>query len=265
MKISIADIIISFELEYEEFRKKLKEVLAKFIVKSDRVDLKIKLNKVETYKLIDGNWDYFDISLNNSKELKISKWDINGKLNKDKTQGEFDIHKDIINFYPLIKFIILNISSKFNTILLHSSSMVNKDYALVASGVSGSGKSTFAKKLEEEGFIILHDEITLIRKINSSFYIYPTPFDYNPKHIVNFSQARKLKTIFFLKRKEEKYIKNISLKKFYKEILKVILAYEINRVKDYNKNLDIVNELYKAVKVKELSFDINKTLVDKIL
>jgi hypothetical protein len=144
--------------------------------------------------------------------------------------------------------------------------MVNNEFGIIGSGVSGSGKSTFAKKLELEGFTILHDEITLIRKINSRFYIYPTPFNYNPKHIVNFSPAKELKYLFFLKQEQNYYTKDINLKDFNKKILKVIFSNTKLRIKYFDIILDLINAIYfsKIIK-KEISFNLSESLINHIL
>ena len=263
-KVSIADIIISFEIDYLPFNNKMKEILKKFITESSEYDIQVKLNKVDNYEIINDRWDYSITSIKNNI-MKIKKWDIYGKIDFIKNTASFKVHKDSDNFFLILKTILLNFLPKFNGLLLHSSSVAISNYGIIGSGISGSGKSTFAKKLESEGCTIIHDEITLIRKINNKFNIYSTPFNYNPKHIVNYLPEKELKKIFFLKRKSNYYSGNIDKKNFYKEILKLIFGYNQTNKYTYNLILNILNELYDNITIKELSFNLNDSLMDKIL
>ncbi len=263
-QVSIANIIISFEIDYQLFNNKMKQILKDFIIENSEYDIFVKLIKIDDYELINGKWDYFITNINDDIMI-IKKWDIHGEINYIENTANFLIHKDSNNFFLIIKTILLNFLPKFNALLLHSSSIINDNYGIVGSGISGSGKSTFAKKLKSEGCTILHDEITLIRKLNEKFYIYPTPFNYNPKHIVNFLPKKELKKIFILKRKSNYYLKNIDKKKFYQEILKLIFGYNNTDKYTYNLILNILNQIYNNVTVDELSFNLNEPLKDIIL
>jgi len=265
IKISIAEIIISFEFSYRPFEKEFKKILKKFIVKTDKSDINIKLIRTKSYKIINNDISYFKKDIINDEIATLLKWDINGELNLNLNTGIFHVYRKKPDFLTILKFILLNFIPQFNALLLHSSSIaINNNFAVVGSGISGSGKSTFAKKLESEGGIIIHDEITLVRKVNNSFYVYPTPFNYNPKHIVNFLEPQKLKSIFFLKQSKDKYIKDISLKNFYKEIFKVIFSNKKMKTKNYELVINIIEDLYNDVKIKELSFDLSKKIIETL-
>lgn len=264
IKISIADIIISFDFNYQPFKTKIKKILDKFIVKSDKIDISIQLNKVNKYKIYNNDMGFVKTDIIDNRLVTLLKWDINGSLDTYNNNGTFNIYKDSTDLLYLLKFILTNFLHKYNALLLHSSSIINEDFGLVGSGVSGSGKTTFAKKLETEGFTILHDEVTLVRNIDSFSYIYPSPFNYNPKHIVSFSAPKKLKSLFILKKNKENYSKKITLKNFYKEIYKVILSNKINQIDFYDNIFEIVNKLYENVEIKELSFNLNENLIEKL-
>ena len=264
IKISIAEIIISFQFDYQPFEAELIRIFSKFIVKTQKSDVDINLKMLEEYKSIDGKYDYLITDIKNNTAT-IKKWDINGELNIKTNKGVFEINNEFITFFPLVKFIFLNIFPQYNAFLLHSSTVINNEFGIVASGVSGAGKTTFAKKLEKENFIILHDEITLIRKINNSFNVFPNPFTQNKKHFVNFSSLKPLKYIFILEQNKEFFNKNISLKLFIKEMLKLILSYDKIKNENYNLILDFITDLYNEITVRKLSFDLNSKLSDKIL
>jgi len=84
IKISIAEIIISFEFDYLPFEKKINDILENFIVETDKVDIDIKLNKTESYSLVNERWDYFITNIKDNNIAIIKKWDINGELNINK-------------------------------------------------------------------------------------------------------------------------------------------------------------------------------------
>ncbi len=268
IKISIANIIISFCFDDEKFLHIIQKDFKNFILKTQKEDISVKLVKVSDYEMIDGKWNYFFVTKQEQKYF-IKKWDINGYL-EDKN-GYFEIHEDVLNFHQLLKF-ILNISlPNYEGLMLHASTSVNSFGAIIAAGISGSGKSTFAKKLKKETamfednekYEIIHDEITILRKEGSCFWAYPSPFNHNPKHIVNYSEPKKVKYLLFLKRNDEKTSK-ISKLRYYKEIFKVIFSYDTNSLSQYEHFFNNIEKLYLSTNIMIFNYSLDDCLVEKI-
>jgi len=82
-------------------------------------------------------------------------------------------------------------------LLIHASSTIYKGKAYLFSGQSGAGKSTLISNFPKKN--VLSDDITIIRKINGTFYVYSSPFDY--KKFPFISQRKvPLAGIFFLQK-----------------------------------------------------------------
>lgn len=56
---------------------------------------------------------------------------------------------------------------------IHGSAVSSDKGAIIIAGNSGVGKSTLAAGLEMEGYKILTDDISVIKRINGKFYVYP--------------------------------------------------------------------------------------------
>lgn len=61
-------------------------------------------------------------------------------------------------------------------VALHACAFVYNNGAYVFVGSSGAGKSTMARRALDEGFLILSDEVVVLRDIGVDRFVYSTPF-----------------------------------------------------------------------------------------
>ncbi len=88
----------------------------------------------------------------------------------------------------------------FNILFLHACAFVYQGKACIFSGPSGAGKTTIMKQANKN--TVLAEDSTIIKKRNSHFYVYPSPFD----RITRFYQAPKpvkIGTIFFIRQMDD--------------------------------------------------------------
>ena len=89
---------------------------------------------------------------------------------------------------------------------MHGSSFYidDVDNGFMICATSGVGKSTHSRLLKEylkERFVYINDDKPFIKKEDTHFYIYGSP--YNGKENLSNNVKSKLKTIFILKRSKE--------------------------------------------------------------
>lgn len=116
----------------------------------------------------------------------------------------------LINFLRLLLKVILD--SKKDGIMLHASSVEYEDSGYVFIGHSGSGKSTIARMLGKEK--ILSDDITVIKRENDSYKIFPNPW-WNPGEDIDISEPYKpahLKVLFFITKSKKTSLRRLSYK-----------------------------------------------------
>ena len=111
--------------------------------------------------------------------------------------------------YPLDEILMVHLLSFDRGVLLHACGIEYNDGGIVFVGVSGSGKSTIAnlyKKIKEVN--ILSDDRIIVRRQNTSFYIYGTPWHGDSG--VCSQRKTPLKAIFFLKHSPQNFCRRLS-------------------------------------------------------
>ncbi len=143
-----------------------------------------------------------------------------------------------------------------NGIMLHSSAVCYDNFAYLFSAPSGTGKSTHTSLWLKAfpGARILNDDKPAI-VINSAGDIraYGTPF--SGKTDLNFNEDFAIKSICFLKRSPDNWIKNINSQKAISEILSQTLR--PTNIEMMDKVLNIVERMVKEIKICEMGCNIS--------
>lgn len=110
--------------------------------------------------------------------------------------------------YPLDEVLMVNLLSQGRGVLIHACGISYGGRGFLFAGNSRAGKSTIANLLKKEKDItILSDDRIIIRKMDSKFWIYGTPWHGDAK--VCSPERVPLEKIFFLKHAKENSVKKI--------------------------------------------------------
>jgi hypothetical protein len=136
-----------------------------------------------------------------------------GVVYVDKNQSDFPFA------YPLDEILMINLLARKRGILVHACGVKkNNGAGFLFVGTSGAGKSTIANlwktqianvKSQKEKASILSDDRIIIRKKESKFWIYGTPWHGDAKACS--PERTPLEKIFFLKHGKKNSIKKIAL------------------------------------------------------
>ena len=107
--------------------------------------------------------------------------------------------------YPVSELIMVNLLSKGRGALLHAFSVKDRTAGLLFAGKSGAGKSTNARLWAgAEGATLLSDDRVIVRKHESNFWIYGTPW-HGDASVVS-PESAPLEKIFILKHASKNHI-----------------------------------------------------------
>ncbi len=255
IKLNFGEIIIELNSKVE-FPKDFLIMMSNFIIKDRKSDVVViltnkKYNKEEyerdTIKAVQIKRDG-DI-------INFSHKGLEGYLNISNLKASFFVDKYINSHLFVLKFILMYTAPIFNATFIHASATVIKDLGIIGTGLSGSGKSTLAKTLTKLGGVTFHDEMTLIRKIDNEFYLFPLPFTESKKYVVNFQKPHKLTHLFFLGKTENNYIEKLKTSEIYQNFFKVVFAYSNFENDYYNKILDFLDDLNKNIVIAKLNYN----------
>ncbi len=112
-------------------------------------------------------------------------------------------------FYgPTMELLMVNYLAQGRGVIIHSCAIARKGRGILFVGESTAGKSTLAKMWDQEnGFDVLSDDRTVVRKKGHQFWMYGTPWHGEAK----FGSPRgvRLERIFFLRHGQKNSIKEI--------------------------------------------------------
>jgi len=134
-------------------------------------------------------------------------------LSSDFTSGDLYIYKNKNGFpfgYPLDQILMINLLARNRGILVHACGLQhNSSSGLLFAGISGAGKSTMANLWKKEKDVtLLNDDRVIIRKIDSKFWMYGTPWHGDAKVYAN--DKAPLEKIFFLRHAKKNTVRKIS-------------------------------------------------------
>jgi len=112
-------------------------------------------------------------------------------------------------FYgPTMELLMVNYLAQGRGVIIHSCGIASNGGGILFVGESGAGKSTLARMWDQEnGFDVLSDDRTIVRKKGHQFWMYGTPWHGDAK----FGSPRgvRLEKIFFLRHGQKNSIKEI--------------------------------------------------------
>jgi hypothetical protein len=111
--------------------------------------------------------------------------------------------------YPLDQLLLMHILAEREGALFHTSGVDLHGRGYMLSGRSGAGKSTLSRKFALKGHEVLSDDRIVVRKINSEFRIFGTPWSGEAGIAKN--KDLLLHGIFFIHHGEKNFIRKISL------------------------------------------------------
>lgn len=197
LSLEIGKIILRIESRNEKFIVLIKKDYRNFLVKNyPQEDLNIFISEK---KLSSGN------------KISVEKKGRDFILRGEKFRALFDRRKRFLNLYADCNQSVFNTFLRvfyslilvfYEGVLVHSLGLAraNKGYLFV--GPSSSGKSTTAKRVR--GFLVLSDELVILRRFKRRFYIFSTPFGGEYQGVRN--RGVLLEKVFFLN--GDKSVKN---------------------------------------------------------
>ena len=111
-------------------------------------------------------------------------------------------------FGPTMELLLIHYLAKERGVILHACGIVIEDRGILFLGESGAGKSTLTKMWEQEnGVDILSDDRVIVRKQDSEFRVYGTPW--HGEAAFGSPREARLERIFFLRHGQENSVKDM--------------------------------------------------------
>lgn len=186
----------------------------------------------------------------------------------NKTIGVFDIEKKKAVFYNLndkvtalhLSPFIRAVSQLFlfdnNGFILHSSGINHDNHGYIFAGPSGAGKTTAANL--SAGSKIISDEFICLRKIESDYFIFPTPWKGVP------GEGVRLKAIFFPKKARKLWLKKNNSADVFEELLpNILLTYYDQDI--FTRLLSIVYDLSAEVPCYSMHFGLDSNIIEGLV
>lgn len=202
MQINIAGFIInvtflsSETIDVDIYKKTFAHYMDGFVVISrSKNDFEIEFKDSHSHK--------------NYKKIKNLKEGIliqkNGKKTKIVTY-----YQNHISFHLLIQNALYLLLSRKDGLMIHSSSIIANNKALIFIGKSGAGKSTITKLLNPL-YPILSDDMTVVRKINNKYIAFQHPLKERNTPQIKSPQGYELEGVYLLvKSKKIKFQKIVN-------------------------------------------------------
>jgi hypothetical protein len=264
LTLRIAEINILLILKDNDLKTGIINLYSDYIISdTNNIDIEISLihkkNWMQNFKVtslkanLENDFIYFEF-------IKII-----GKYNFMKRKGEFHIGNSPIAYYSLFRLIFSYSIAFFDGFYLHASAVFDKTHGLVATGISGAGKSTFALTLSKQNFNIIHDDLVLIRKINGVFKIYSLPFIEDPRFKFEINKNIPLTNLFFLGKSDINYIENMTKKEIYTTFMRMILSFTDLPSIFHDKYFTLINDLINSIKINKLYYNPNTINIKEII
>ncbi|GIW65472.1 MAG: hypothetical protein KatS3mg093_451 [Candidatus Parcubacteria bacterium] len=213
--LSIADFIFEvrftesdFLHSYYETKKNFFDFYKNFIIKKT----KKKVDWIVEFKKLDKIF-FYQRKLKKRKEYFL-------KLFKSQNKKSIVYYGlSLTQLELIIKQIIFDLLNNKNDFIIHSSSVLINNKAVIFTGPEGAGKSTISRFLSEKYSVLMDDE-SIIRELDKKFLLYQAPFTDKGINIIRKKDRREIKAVFFIKKAKICRIKKIDNKT---QILKLFL------------------------------------------
>ena len=240
MKIKLSDFVFEFEIKNKKLYSNCLERYEGFLTKESS-DFKISAKTLPFKK------NPSEVKIISNGTLEIKRGDFSFFLKEKK--GYLKLRPSIYSFDSFLRVFSSFLSSKKNMALVHGA-LAERDkkfYAFL--GKSGAGKSTISNILRKEGFDILSDELFFIFADKKNIKAYSSPFWGEMKGKGKYAQG-KIKDLYFIKKSDINYKKNIIFSDFYPLFLRCLMNFS----KDKNDILSYSETAYRIFKISKPSF-----------
>lgn len=154
------------------------------------------LFKTKSWKLSkNGDGYLLYINLNKRNMPSLASFDVRLKRSKFYIQEPFTAHP-LLYIFPQVFFSLL--MPEKNGLMLHACGVSDGRKGCLFVAPSGGGKSTIAKLALKQGLTLLNDDRIIIRKENSQFKIYGTPW--HGEVTVTSNKCLVIHEVFFLQK-----------------------------------------------------------------
>lgn len=237
ISIKIADICLNFR-----FNLKSKELLNLLNKRYHYFFTAKKSTPVIEVDFYNSKKTNTRIEIEDRKELTIIKDDFVFNLNKQKTRAGLFI-SSIYSFDNFLRIYISHILNKTDGLLLHSLGISSKGKGFIFAGKSGSGKTTISRILKQCEYKILTDELLPVRVYGEKAFLFSSPFLGEMKNPYQKPETAILKKLFFIKKSNNNFEKDIPLK----YAVLYILRCAMNFSKENTITEQIIKKAYKLL------------------
>lgn len=253
LKIEVANIVTSLELDDSSLLQQLKETFSEFLsTKPAEISIGVKI--VDNLKAQESSIPGLYFS---GKETIIKGDNFLGRVDLSKRKGEIDIlpsyaRESLATFLRIIYNILI---TREGGLVLHACGIVKDNKAYVFFGPSQSGKSTVAQLSMD--YTVLSDDLIVIKRINGSCKVFGTPYWDRLKEDQGKKRIFEIAGLFKLIKDNKTYLKRLS---YSQGMAKVLTLPGIPKeYQPIDKLLSISSYLIKEVPCYELHFLPNKT------
>lgn len=227
MKIKLADFVFEFQIENKKLYTHCLERYESFLTK-ENPDFKISAETLSLKK------NPSEVKIISNETLEIKRGDFLFLLKEKK--GYLKLRPSVYSFDSFLRVFSSFLSYKKSMALIHGALAEKNNIFYAFLGKSGSGKSTISKILKKKGFNILSDELFFIRTYKKNIKAYSSPFWGEMKGEGKYVQG-KIKGLYFIKKSDINYKKDIDFSDFYPLFLKCLMNFskEKNIVLSYLK------------------------------
>lgn len=164
-------------------------------------------------------------------------------------------HPQTPMFFPFGNLVLFQIITKKNSLALHASSIIYEGEAYVFFGHSGKGKTTLSKLWEKHAKII-HDDIVIITKEASDFYVHNAPVSRQFK-----KYSAPLKKIFMIEHGRSNKLTKLSLIEATMHLSACSIQHNYS-MESVQSRIQFVHELSSAITTCKLDFVPNESIID---
>lgn len=181
-----------------------------------------------------------------------------------KKEGEIKTYYEIsiFQFQLLLKLILYELLTKNGGCILHSSSILYKNKAILFLGHEGAGKSTIIRLLKDV-YRPLSDDTSLIKKVDGAYWVYQWPIVEKQWWVKKKNEAYLLEKFFFIKQSKKTESKQLhDTAKIFEQMYSQLMIDE----KDTKHYISFTRELMESFeKFHTLFFEMNEKKLIHIL
>lgn len=254
LKIEVANIVTSLELDDSFLLQQLRETFSEFESnKSAEISVGVKI--VDNLRAQEFPIPGLSFS---GEKVTIRGDNFFGRTDLSKGKGEVDIlppytRESLASFLRIIYNILI---TREGGLILHACGIVKDNKAYIFFGPSQSGKSTVAHL--SKGYTILSDDLIVVKRVNGSCKVFGTPYWDRLKESQGKKGVFEIAGLFKLVKDNKTYLKRLSYSQGLAEVL--TLPGIPKELQPIDRLLNISSHLIRETPCYELHFLPNKSL-----